>query len=144
MAYGERGIDRASLVLRGFLHETIKFAGRSLKGSAPKVKPEHARRLKQAQCADSVDIGGMLNRLERQINVSLGSEIVTFHWLRLLHYTNSIRCDGEIAVMYRESATRLVGILIRVVGVLRVAGRGTTRDERRRLCHRRLYIPMQR
>ena len=76
---------------------------------------QDTNRLKQAQRAEGIGIGGIFRGFEGYLDVRLRREIVDFVWLRFLHDADNVGRIGQVAIMQIKGNSRLVRIAINAV-----------------------------
>ena len=81
--------------------------------------PEDADRLEQAQRAERVGVGGVFRRLEADLHMALGGEIVDLVGLRLLHDADQVGRVGQVAVVQEEAGVGVVRVLVEVIDARR-------------------------
>ena len=75
------------LVLWNFLHFTIEFGCGSLINAAFLRHSELANSLKDTQNAHCINVSSELWRVETNLNMALGSEVVNLSWAYLADHT---------------------------------------------------------
>src|SRR5262249_58873928 len=76
------GIEWRGFLLRDLLHFAEQLRSRSLIEAGLVFAAENADRLKQAQGAKSIGIGGIFLRLQRDLHMRFRPAIVDLLWLR--------------------------------------------------------------
>jgi hypothetical protein len=82
----------------------------------------------QPQRPERVGIRSVLWRLEADLDMTLGGQVINFGGLGVLDDTDEIRCIGHIAVMQHEPNILFVRIVIKMINTLRIEGRGAALD----------------
>ena len=83
-AIGAARIKRRALRLGHFLHFAVKLGGGGLIEAGGLFHAENADRLEHPQRADRVGIGGIFRRLEADLHMALGSEVIDLVRLHFL------------------------------------------------------------
>ena len=79
------------------------------------AEPEDADRLEQAQRADAVGVGGVFGRVEADLDVALGGEVVDLVGLHLLDDADQVGGVGQVAIVQEEARAALVRVLVEMV-----------------------------
>ena len=121
-------VEGRGLALRHLLHLPEHLAGGGLVEAGALGDAEDAHRLEQAERAEGVAVGRVLRRLEADLHVALGGEVVDLVRLGLLHDADEVGGVGEVAVVHEEAAAGHVRIRVEVVDAVGVEGAGAALD----------------
>ena len=113
-AIGRARIERGGFTLGHFLHQAVKFRGRSLIEAGLLFQTQNADRLKQTQRADSVGIRGVLGGFKADLHMALGGQIVDFVRLGLLNDADQVGRIRQIAVMQVKAGAFNMGIFVNI------------------------------
>ena len=114
------GVERRRFRLRRLLHLAVELRGGGLVEAGLLRQVEYADRLQEAERAEGVDIGRVLGRVERDLHVALGREVVDLVGPRLLHNPVEVGGVREVAVMEEEAHLLRVGVGIEVIDTVGV------------------------
>ena len=70
------------------------------------LEAQDADRLEQAQRADAVGVGGVFGRLEADLDVALGGQVVDLVGLHLLDDADQVGGVGQVAIVQDGSGRR--------------------------------------
>ena len=125
---GAARVEGRLLVLGDGLHLAVEFAGRGLVDAGLLREAQDADRLQQPKLAERVGIGGVFRRLEADLHMGLGAEVVDLVGLGLLQDADQVRRIRQVAVVQLEAQVRLVRVLVQMVHAAGVEGGGAALD----------------
>jgi hypothetical protein len=125
---GTARIEGRGLLLRGLAHLAEELGGGGLVDARLLLEAEDADGFEQAQRAEAVGVGRVLGRLEGDLHVALGREVVDLVGLDGLHEADEVGAVGEVAVVQLEARLGIVRVAVEVVDPLRVEGAGPALD----------------
>lgn len=125
---GGAGIERRLLRLRDLLHLAEQLGRGGLVEAGLLFQAQHADGLQQAQGAQSVHIGRVLGRLEGDLHMALGRQVVDFVRLHFLHDADQVAGVRKIPVVQYELAAFLVRPLVKMVDTVRIEQGRTALD----------------
>ena len=108
-------VERGSLFLRNFLHQTVQLRGGCLVETGFLLKAEEANRFQQTQRTHCVNVSGVFRRFEGDRNVAHRAQVVHFIRLHFLQNTGQVGSIGQVAVVQMEFRVRRMRILINVI-----------------------------
>jgi len=79
------------LILRNFLHLAVQLRGRSLIEARFADSVEDPDGLQKAKRSERIDISGVLGRIEGDLDVTLGRQVVDFVGISFLHDSDQVR-----------------------------------------------------
>jgi len=101
--------------LRDLLDLAIEFAGRGLVELCFLFQSKDAYSFQKPQGSYGIGICGILGRIERDLHMALGGEVVYLVRLRFLDDPYQVRGVGQVAVMHEEIHVPLVRVPVQVV-----------------------------
>ena len=78
--------------------------------------------------AERIGIGGVFGRLEADLHVALGGEVVDLVGLVLLDEADEVGRIGQVAIVHEEARLALMRIDVEIIDTGRVEGRGAPLD----------------
>jgi len=125
---GAAGVERRFLVLGDLLHLAEQLARGGLVEPRLALHAEDAQGLQDPQGTQGIGLRRVLGRLERDLHVALGTEVVDLVRLHLLDDADDVRGVREVAVVEDEPQPLLVGVLVEMVNAVRVKARRPSLD----------------
>src|SRR6266404_1434962 len=113
-------IKRRGFTLRGFSHLAEQLGGGGLVKTRLSLEAQDADGFEETQSAKRIGVGGVFRRLEADIDVALGGEIIDLRRLHLLYKTDQIRRVRHVAVMQEEPHIGLVWIDVKMIDPLAI------------------------
>jgi len=115
---------RRGLALRHLPDLAVEFGGRGLVEPGFARQAQQTDRLEQAQRADCIRVGGVFRRLEADLDMALGGEVVDLVRLGFLDDPDQVGRVRHVAVMQKQPRLGVVPVGVEVVDTLGVeAGR---------------------
>src|SRR4051794_3204033 len=116
-------IEWRRFFLRNFLDLSEQLRSRGLVEAGLVFPAQNANGLQQAQRPETVGVGGVFRRLERNLHMRLRRQIVDLARLSLLHDADDIGGVRHIAVMQMKRNALLLGIMNEMIEPLGIEGR---------------------
>ena len=98
-------MERSVLILRDFLYFSVKLGGGCLVNAAGVGQTALAYSLKYPEHSGGVHVCGELRRVEADLHVALGSEVIYFVRADLAHHLDEAHGVAHIGVMQMEIRT---------------------------------------
>ena len=117
---GRTGVERRLLRLRDFLHLAEQFRSGGLIEAGLFFQAQHADGFQKTQGPQRIHIGGVLGRLEGDLHMALGCQVVDFVRLHFLHDADQVAGIRKIPVVQNELAAFLVRPLVKMVDTVRI------------------------
>jgi hypothetical protein len=125
---GRARVEGRLLGLGDFLHQAVQLGGGRLVKARLLLQAQNADGLQHAQRPQGVDVGRVFRRLEGDLHVGLGGQIVDLVRLDLLDDADQVGRVGQVPVVQEKPATLLVRVLVEVIHAIRVEERGPALD----------------
>jgi hypothetical protein len=123
-AVGRAGMEGRRLVLRDRPDLAVELAGRGLVEARRLVQAEDADGFQQAHHADAVGVRRVLRRLEADLDVGLGAEVVDLVRAGLGEDADQVGGIRQVAVVQEEAGVGDMRVHVEVIHARRVEGGG--------------------
>lgn len=117
---GRTGIERRCFRLGNFPHQAVQFGSGSLIETGFVFQTENAYGFQQAQRAQTIHVGGIHRRIEGNLHVTLGREVINFIRLHFLNNADEICGVCQVAVMQYKTPILGIGGLVEMIDALGV------------------------